>query len=98
MPICTKCKSDKPANDFYKKMTECKTCIKARSKARYVKRPKGFEKLPYDERKAIYDSYHNTSTLAVCAAKHNILYQNLKNWRKKGCFDKPPLPIEGQLI
>ena len=61
MKTCTKCKSTKPASEFYKNQGRCKTCQRANNKAYYAKNRqkelKRKEKAYFDKKPGYYSIY-----------------------------------------
>jgi len=51
---------------------------------KYVKRPKGFEKLPEDLRNKILFDISVRITYKEISQKYNIKYKTLLSWKKKG--------------
>ena len=98
--LCTGCNTLKTlSEDFYKAgeyyQRLCKVCHNAtrkrfkRTVPKYVKRPRGFDKLSPERKEKIIDEYLSGKSMLDIARDNNIKYCSIRNWRKKGYLNSP---------
>jgi hypothetical protein len=100
--LCVGCQEVKPLETGYYRagnvswQKNCKICHnKKRSVKIYVRRPKGFAKLPEETKANIIYDIHVKVNYRDISTKYNIKYPTLLSWKRKGLIStyiEPPVP------
>lgn len=86
--VCTKCKVEKPIEDFYKHKTgihcRCKTCYKTLQNERYQHKPTGFQSLDKEVQADVIRKLRDRSfKMKTIAKEAGIAFNTLARWMKE---------------